>query len=140
MKKLTLFLLGLIFTFTFIPSLPAEDLTSLGDVDMVKIASYMQDGVLTVHVFYKNRDTDKFVSWEGETVGCEYSVYLLEGKIFDQKKGDLITNGEHSVEKAGQNIYIDIPGSYPEKSWAVVECEFNTGYQRLPASEQFRLK
>ncbi|MFZ3158436.1 MAG: hypothetical protein WA124_13130 [Smithella sp.] len=126
----------LLLTTLFMFSLStAGELKSLSDVDLIRISSYVKDGVLQISLLYKNRDRDELVSWREGTVRCDCEVYENVGSILDKKKGQRITSVNKTVKSSRQDIYVDIPSTYLNKGkGAIIECTVNTGYKKLNAS------
>lgn len=119
----------------------AGELKSLSDVDLIRISSYVKDGVLQISFLYKNRGQDELVSWSEGTVSYNCEVYENVGSILDKKKGQKITSVNGTVKSYGQNIYVDIPSIYLNKGkYAIIECTVNTGYKKLNTSEDVSLQ
>jgi len=135
MRIRKIMLYGFIFLLTifFMFSLSiAGELKALSDVDLINISSYVKDGVLKVGLIYKNRDRDELVFWREGTVSCDCEVYENIGSILDQKKGQRITSISKTVNRFGQDIYVDIPNTYLNKGKrAIIECTVNTGYKKF---------
>ena len=119
----------------------AAELKSLSDVDLIKISSYVKDGVLQIKLLYNNRDQDELVFWRNATVSCDCEVYENVGSILDKKKGQKIISINKKVTSFGQAIYADIPNTYlNEGKRAIIECTVNTGYKTLNASDDTSLR
>lgn len=131
----------LLLTTLFMFSLStAGELKALSDVNLIRISSYVKDGVLKVSLLYKNRDRDELVFWKEGTVNCDCKVYENIGSILDAKKGQRITHVNKMLKRSGQDFYVDIPERYLNKGKrAIIECLVNTGYKRLNASDDTSL-
>ncbi len=118
----------------------AERLTSLTDVDLISISARLKDGIVKVHIYYKNCDQDRLVFWKEGEVLCVYALYENTGNILHPQKGPEITTGYKRLTRYRQSFYIDISEGYLGKNnRAIIECEVDTGYTTLSASDDFSM-
>lgn len=142
MKRLILILFLILFLLSN-PSVIFADneIRDLSEADMIKVLAYVSDGILKIDIIYHNRDLDKLVLWREGSVECNCVVYLKEGGPFRGKIGDEITDGSNTLTNFGHDLYIDIPSSYiGQRLWGIVECEVDTGYRILQASDDFLIR
>ncbi len=143
MKRISLrFFIILTLLISLIPSLVlAERLTSLSDVDMIRLLAHSKDGIITVNLLYKNRAEDKLVFWKGEEITCAYAIYRNIGTILYPEKGEEIISGYKTLTRYNLRFYIDIPEAYlGQDNRTIIECEVDTGYITLYVNNDFRLK
>lgn len=138
--RLTLFFLIIVVIFPCL-TFSRDDLTQLSDVDLIRVSSYIKDGVLKVSILYKNRDYDKLVYWRQGSVTCSYSIYEMEGRSINRQRGTEIDSGSKTLTSFSQDFYIDIPDSFLGNDlWGLIEVEVDTGYVILISTDNFLLK
>lgn len=110
----------------------------LGDVDLISIMAREKDKLITVSFIYKNKDKDKLIFWEGQSVYCECELFEATSSSLKPSKGNKIHSFSKKIERFSQDIYIDLPSSFTAKTQnGQIECMINTGNYRLKASNDF---
>lgn len=110
----------------------ADNPKNIQDIDFLDMASHYKNGILTVSLLYKNRDTDQLVFWREGSITCNYVIYEYSD---DDKKGSKILEGSKVLTRHAQDFYIDIPSSYlKDGSRGFIECEININGKPLIAS------
>lgn len=110
----------------------AENPKSIKDIDHLDMASHYKNGVLTVTLLYKNRDTDQLVFWRDGPVKCHYIIYEYNDA---DEKGLKILEDYKVLTRFAQDFYIDISASYLEhSSRGFIKCEVIINDKTLLAS------
>lgn len=142
MSRLIISIFLSVFFFTTIPfNATAGDVNAVQRVDLINIVAYVQNKTLRISPIYINKATDRIVNWDTRKVSCSFVVYKIKGSLIDEEKGDQIISGDKTLTRSSQDFYVNIPESYLDGSWAIIECKFDTWFKSdLIASETFRLK
>ncbi len=143
-RKLNDIVVSLCMVIVFFLSIPSQvfsrDLTSIRDIDMLGVSAYVNNGVLRIGFFYKNRDSDKLVFWREGQLSIECQIFENEGNGRNKEKGSRIGVKNHRVTNFGQDIYWDVPRTHLNKGKrAIIECSTHTGTRRLTATDETRL-
>ncbi len=114
--------------------------SSTQKIDYVSLSGYFDNNRLKIGFLYTNTDTDELVHWRTGSVSVNCKVFENAGSILRPTAGVQISSLNKRVKSGSQDIYITIPQRYiGEGSRAIVECQIDTGWRRLSASEDYSL-
>lgn len=96
----------------------------LSKVDHISNSALLQDGVLSVKFFYKNRSIDKQLYWENDVATITCRAYANAGDWLKPRRGSIVGQiSDKRVTRAFQDIYIDIEKTRYERG--ILECNLN---------------
>ena len=116
-----------------------EKLTSLEDVDYIRVTGYIREGDLFVTIIYKNMESGRLVYWEDSKVDVQCEVYENIGDTIDRKKGQRIAMVNKNLTSNEQDLRINIPSMGKDKR-GLIYCTINTGYKEVSARGDFWFK
>lgn len=111
----------------------------LSKVDLVSCSPLLQDDVLNVSFFYKNRNIDKQLYWKNDVATITCNAYGNAGDWIRPSKGSLIGKiSNKRVTRAFQNIYIDIRKTAFKRG--ILECSVNIHGRIFKMTDTFLIK
>lgn len=109
-------------------------------VDLIRVSATEQDGVIRIGLLYKNRDTDKLVYWNDGSAKCYCEIFENIGTLLDRKAGARIGLVKKEVKSFSQDFYCDVPRSLQGRDmWAIIDCQVNTGFHQLRATDDIKI-